>query len=109
MRGFTLLADHVSPQTLLQLLNEYFDSELIQGAREQIVMLPDFARSARHRGSWNACTTTLRGPRSTRRLGGASTSPDRRFQLVVAASGYEPLTIWPQGSRMLSSRPRSSG
>src|SRR5262249_36701704 len=28
--------------------------ELIQGAREQIVMLPDFARSARHRGSWNA-------------------------------------------------------
>jgi hypothetical protein len=40
--------------------------ELIQGPREQIVMLPDFARSARHRGSWNAWTTTLRGPRSTR-------------------------------------------
>jgi len=35
-------------------------------ADEQIVMLPDFARSARHRGSWNAWTTTLRGPRSTR-------------------------------------------
>ena len=27
------------------------------------------------------------------RLGGASTSPDRRSQLVAAASGYEPLTI----------------
>jgi len=43
------------------------------------------------------------------RLGGASTSPDRRSQLVAAASGYEPFDDLPQGSRMLSSRPRSSG
>ena len=43
------------------------------------------------------------------RLGGASTSPDRRSQLVAAASGYEPFDDLPQGSRMLSSRPRSRG